>query len=80
MRFSLGTIFLTALSGTAAMMGHTPFERDLKLSAELDVHPDELLASKSALRTVTSARLDTTIPAEYVSVGDFRCVWELDGC
>jgi hypothetical protein len=73
MRFSLGTMFLIALSGTAAMVGHTPFKRDLKLSAELGVHPDELLASKTSVNAIASARLDTSIPAEYASVSNRCC-------
>jgi len=70
MRFSMGTLFLSALSGTAAMVGHTPFKRDLKLSAELGVHPDELLVYKSSVHAVASARLDESIQAEYASVSN----------
>jgi hypothetical protein len=68
MRLSLGTVFLSALSGTAAMVGHTSFKRDLKLSAELGIHPDELLASKTSVHAIASAQIDTDFDAEYASV------------
>jgi hypothetical protein len=61
-------MLLSALSGTAAMVSHTPFKRDLRLSAELGVHPDELLAYRTSVHAVASARLDASIEAEYASV------------
>lgn len=70
MRFSTGTAFLAALSGTAAMVSHTSFKRDLMLSAQLGIHPDQLLASKGSINALASADLDTDIKAEYVSVSD----------
>lgn len=68
MRLSTGTVFLSALSGTAAMVGHTPFKRDLKLSAEFGIHPDELLAAKTSVHAVASARSDIDVVAEFASV------------
>ncbi|CAI7578958.1 unnamed protein product [Penicillium bialowiezense] len=67
MRFS-PTLFLWALSGTAAMLTPSSFKRDLKLSAELGIHPDELLASRKSLHAIASAQADTRIEAEFVSL------------
>lgn len=69
MRFSTATALLAALSGTAAMVSHTSFKRDLRLSAQLGIHPDQLLAAKGSINALASADLDTDIKAEYVSVG-----------
>lgn len=69
MRLSTATAVLAALSGTAAMVSHTSFKRDLRLAAQLGIHPDQFLASKGSINALASADLDTHIKAEYVSVG-----------
>jgi hypothetical protein len=65
-------VALAALSGTAAGMGlghgMTPFTRDIKLSAELGIHPDILLGQRTSVHAVASASLEDTIEAEYASV------------
>ena len=52
-----GTAVLAALSGTAAGVVTSPFKRDLKLSAELGIHPDTLLGHKTSVQAVASGRL-----------------------
>ncbi|KAJ5162771.1 Peptidase S28 [Penicillium coprophilum] len=66
MHFS--TAVLAALSGTAAGIVTSPFKRDLKLSAELGIHPDILLNHKTTVHAVASAQLDTTIETEWASL------------
>ncbi|KAJ5275760.1 hypothetical protein N7524_001913 [Penicillium chrysogenum] len=63
-----GIATLTALSGTAAGIVTSQFKRDLKLSAELGIHPDTLLGQKTTVHDVTNSQLDETIEAEYVSI------------
>ena len=63
-----GILTLTALSGTAAGIITSPFKRDLKLSAELGIHPDILLSQKTTVHDVTNSQLDASIEAEYISV------------
>jgi hypothetical protein len=59
-------VALAALSGTAAGMGL--YKRDIKLSAELGIHPDILLAQRTTVHAVAAASLEQTVEAEYVSV------------
>lgn len=68
MRFSLGTLFLCALSGTVATLTPTSFKRDVKLSAEWGIHPDQLL-SKTSMHAIADAQANISIKAEFVSVG-----------
>jgi hypothetical protein len=63
-----GIATLAALSGTAAGIVTSQFKRDLKLSAELGIHPDILLGQKTTVHDVTNSQLDATIETEYVSV------------
>lgn len=63
-----GFATLAALSGTAAGIVTSPFKRDLKLSAELGIHPDILLGHKTTVHDVTNSQLDAPIEAQYVSV------------
>ncbi|CAG7921513.1 unnamed protein product [Penicillium olsonii] len=67
MRFS-PTLFLCALSGTAAALHHTSFKRDLKLSAQLGIHPDELIRSKTSMHAIADIESNSSIKAEYVSL------------
>ena len=76
MRFS-PTLFLCALSGTAAALHHTSFKRDLKLSAQLGIHPDELIRSKTSMHAIADIESNSSIKAEYVSVGDRFPCWFL---
>ncbi|CAI7609392.1 unnamed protein product [Penicillium glandicola] len=59
---------LAALSGTAVGIATSPFKRELRLSAELGVQPDILLAQKTSVHAVTSAQLDAIIDAEYATL------------
>lgn len=59
---------MAALSGTAVGMVTSPFKRDLKLSAELGIHPDTLLSQKTTVHAIANSQLDSIIKAEYVSV------------
>ncbi|KAJ5770934.1 uncharacterized protein N7511_002985 [Penicillium nucicola] len=65
-------VALAALSGTAAGMGlghgATKFKRDIKLSAELGIHPDILLGQRTSVAAVAGASLDQNVKAEYVSL------------
>lgn len=63
-----GTAVLAALSGTAAAIVTSPFKRDLKLSAELGIHPDTLLGHKTSVQAVASGQADEIVKAEYISV------------
>lgn len=63
-----GSAILAALSGTAAGIVTSPFKRDLKLSAELGVHPDTLLGHKTTVHAIANSQLDSIVTAEYVSV------------
>ncbi|CAG8933986.1 unnamed protein product [Penicillium salamii] len=67
MRFSLGTLFLCALSGTVATLTPTSFKRDLKLSAEWGIHPEQLL-SKTSMHAIADAQTNISIKAEFVSL------------
>lgn len=62
-----GTAVLAALSGTAAGVVTSPFKRDLKISAELGIHPDTLLGHKTSVQAVASSQVDEIVKAEYVS-------------
>jgi hypothetical protein len=44
------------------------YKRDIKLSAELGIHPDILLAQRTTVHAVAAASLEQTVEAEYVSV------------
>lgn len=63
-----GAAVLAALSGTAAGFVTSPFKRDLKLSAQLGIHPDTLLRHKTSVQAVASSQIDAIVKAEYVSV------------
>lgn len=63
-----GTAVLAVLSGTAAGIVTSPFKRDLKLSAELGIHPDTLLGHKTSVQAIASGQVDEIVKAEYVSV------------
>lgn len=63
-----GTAVLAVLSGTAAGIVTSPFKRDLKLSAELGIHPDTLLGHKTSVQAIASGQVDEIVKAEYVSL------------
>ncbi|KAJ5834206.1 Peptidase S28 [Penicillium robsamsonii] len=64
----LSTVVLAALSGTAAGILTSAFKRDLRLSADLGIHPDDLLNQKTSVHAIASAQVDRTIEAEYISL------------
>ncbi|KAJ5184302.1 Peptidase S28 [Penicillium cf. griseofulvum] len=66
MHFS--TAVLAVLSGTAAGIATSQFKRDLRLSAELGVHPDILLRQKTSVHAIASTWLDGAIKPEHISL------------
>ncbi|KAJ5514934.1 Peptidase S28 [Penicillium fimorum] len=64
----ISTAILAALASTAAGLLTSPFTRNLKLAAELGIHPDILLDQKTSVRAIASSQLGKTIDAEYVSL------------